>query len=313
MSKENQSLITKYRPITFDECVGNKEIIQKLAASIKSKSHSHSYLFTGVSGIGKTTLARVIANEVDASIMEMDAASNNGVEDTRRLVDTVGFKPVTGKNKLLVIIDECHALSKNAWQPLLKTVEEPPDYLYFALCTTESEKVPPTIKTRCYPVALKPINPIEIADLLETVAELEGWVVENNVFQAIVQGADGSARRALSILQAGHSCVSKEELGKVIEGIDVDDKPAIKLAKALLKGVKHWKAISQYLAELDGQEEEAIFTMSRYFAAVIVKSEEEQAQHIYRMLRSFTETDTWDHRVHFYTAIGKILWGQLPF
>lgn len=313
MNTQNQPLITKYRPIKFDECVGNKELIQRLAESIKSESHSHSYLFTGGSGIGKTTIARIIANEVNASIMEIDAASNNGVESTRRLVDITGFRPVTDKKSLLIIIDECHALSKAAWQPLLKMIEEPPDYLYIALCTTERDKVPDTIKTRCYPVALKPVSPIEIADLLETVADCEGWKVDNNVFQAIVQSSEGSARRALSILQAGHACASKEELNKVIESVDSDDNPAIKLAKALVKGVRHWKAISQYLEELNGQEEEAIFTMSRYFAAVLVKSEEQQAQEIYRMLRSFTETDTWDKRIHFYTAIGKILWGQLPF
>lgn len=308
----NDTLITKYRPLTFDTCYGNKEVIQRLAEAVRSDTCPHAYLFTGTSGIGKTTIARIIGRELNAMIEELDAATNNSVADTRLIAERAGFRPLTG-GKIMVIIDECHALSKQAWQPLLKLIEEPPDYLYFAFCTTEKEKVIDTIKTRCYSVPLKKIPLSDIEELLQLVSEVEGWTIENNVFQAIVQKSDGSARRALSILQAGHSCINKEELNKVVEGIDSDENPAIKLAKALLKGVRHWKAISQYLEALDGEEEEAITMMSRYFAAALVKSEEEQAKEIYRILRSFTETETWDKKIHFYTAIGKILWGQLPF
>jgi DNA polymerase III gamma/tau subunit len=305
-------LITKCRPITFDECIGNKEVIQRLSEAVKSESRPHCYLFTGSSGIGKTTIARIIGHELKATIKDLDAASHNSVDDTRLLGQDAGFKPLTGGN-LIIIIDECHALSKQAWSPLLKLIEEPPDYLYIALCTTEKDKVPDTIKTRCYPVTLKNISLGEISGLVEVVAELEGWTVENNVFQSIVNSSEGSARRALSILQAGHACASKDELSKVVEDVDSDDNPAIKLAKYILKGGRNWKAISQHLEQLNGQEEEAIFTMSRYFAGALVRSEEAQAQEIYRILRSFTETDTWDKRIHFYTAIGKVLWGQLPF
>ncbi len=311
-SSQNLPLILKYRPNSFDQCIGNKECIQRLSEAIHSNSRPHAFLLTGGSGIGKTTLARIIAYEVKASIMEIDAASNNGVDNTRQLVELTGFKPITTEQSMMIIIDECHALSKAAWQPLLKLIEEPPEYLYIALCTTEKEQVIETIKTRCYPVALKSIPPQDIEELLEAVASFEGWTVENNVFQAIVQVSEGSARRALSILQAGHACTSKSELSKIIESVDSDDNPAIKLAKYLLKGGRSWKAVSQYLDEVE-DEKEAIFAMSRYFAAALVKSEEEQAKEIYRILRSFTETDTWDKKIHFYTAIGKVMWGQLPF
>jgi DNA polymerase-3 subunit gamma/tau len=315
MSTNNHCpLITKYRPISFDEVIGNQLTIQALKEAIHSESKPHCFLFTGGTGIGKTTLARIIASEVNAFIVEINAAVENSVESTRRLTELFSFRPIMTQPCSMCIIDEAHSLSRQAWSPLLKLTEEPPSFLYIALCTTEPQKVPDTIKSRAYPVTLKMLKPQEIEELLEVVIQVEGWKVENSVFQGIVQASEGSARKALSILQAGHALKNRDELSQIILTVESEDNPAIKLAQALLKGNRNWRAISQLIKEIEGgSEEDTIFTITRYLASKLPISEEEQAQHIYRLLRSFTDTNSWDHKVQFYTAIGKCLWGQLPF
>lgn len=305
-------LITKYRPSSFEEVLGNKACVSALADAVRSQSRPHFYLFLGSAGIGKTTLARIIGKEIDAFIEEIAGAIHSGVDDTKRIVELTQFKPVTGKPTRLIIIDECHALSKKAWDPLLKLTEDPPPWLYICLSTTEVGSVPDTIKTRAYTVPLKKLKMPEIQDLVQTVSELENWTVANDVFMGICLAADGSARQSLSFLQAGHAAKDKNELSEIIARVESENNPAIKLCNFLMKGGANWRAITQLLNEIE-DEEAAIFDMSRYLAGAMVKSEEQQAKEIYRMLRSFTETNTWDKRIHFYTAIGKILWGQMPF
>jgi len=308
----SEPLITRYRPKSFDEVIGNTVAVKGLEEAIKS-TKPHAFLFTGPSGIGKTTLARIIALQLNASIVEIDASTNNGVEDSRRLSEFAHLRPVTEEPNVLYIIDECHALSRDAWKPLLKLLEEPPSFAYFALCTTDPQKIPDTIITRCYPVALKRAKPTDIEDLLQIVCELEKWNVSNDVFQAIVQAADGSLRRALVTLEAGHACQNREELSTIIAGIDSDTNPAIELARFLIKGGRSWKQISSIMERIEDPEA-AIRSMSSYIAGTLTKREEPEAQEIYRMLRAFTDIGSyWDKKVLLYTAIGKILWGQVPF
>lgn len=309
----SEPLITKYRPQSFEECIGNELCIKSLSEAVKSDSRPHTYLFIGPSGVGKTTLARIIAKECNAFISEMDAASHSGVDDTRQIVQMAGFKPVNDKPSCMIIIDECHALSKNAWQPLLKLTEEPPDYLYISLCTTEAQKVPETIKTRAYPVSLKALKPFEIEELLSLAIEFEGWKVNDSVFQGVVQAANGSARMALSILQAGHALANRDELSQVIAKVESESCPPAKLANYLIRGGRNWRQISAFLSEIE-DEGEAIAIISRSFATAMARSEDEQAKQLFRMLRCFTDTTNWDNRIQLYAAMGKILWGQeIPF
>lgn len=306
-------LITKYRPLSFNECLGNEICIKALSEAVRSDTRPHTYLFTGPNGVGKTSLARIIAKEVNAFVSELDAASHNGVDDTREIVRMAGFKPVNEHPACMIIVDECHALSKQAWSPLLKLTEEPPPYIYISLCTTEPQKVPETIKSRSYPVALKKLKTFEIEEILNIAIEVEKWNVDNSVFQGIVQAADGSARMALSILQAGHALTSKEELSQVIAQVESETNPASQLANFLIKGGNNWRRIATLLGEID-DEAEAITIISRSLTSAMARSEEQQAQDIFRMLRCFTESSSWDTRIQLYAAIGKILWGiKIPF
>jgi DNA polymerase-3 subunit gamma/tau len=151
-------LVIKYRPKSFEEVIGHEDMLMALLRAISSDTCPHSFLFTGVSGLGKTTLARITAMELQADPLEIDAASNNGVDATRGLVELGQHMSMVGDGRRAIIIDECHTLSKQAWQPLLKLLEEPPDHLYIMLCTTELEKVPDTIRNRCFHVVLKPLH-----------------------------------------------------------------------------------------------------------------------------------------------------------
>ena len=303
----SQPLITKYRPTAFEQVIGNEAAINALVREVNGNSRPHAYLFTGPSGTGKTTLARIVATAVEASVMEIDAASHSGVDDIRVLVSTSGYKPLVA-NKMMYIIDECHALSKPAWQALLKLVEEPPDWLFIALCTTEVQKVPETVKNRCYRVLLKSLKPVEIEDFVDTIAGLEGWEVTPETFQAIVQAAEGSPRRALSVLQAGHAARNREELAQVVAQVDSDTSPTQELAKLLISGNRDWKRARGLLEQID-DEDEAVSIICSYIAAAISRAEEAAAQKYWWVLEAFIQANTYDKKVQLICAVGRVLWG----
>jgi DNA polymerase III gamma/tau subunit len=301
-------LITKYRPVDFDEIYGNQEAIASLREVVSSDDRQHSYLFTGPTGVGKTTLARIIANKVDASILEIDGASHSGVDDVRGLVDMAIFQPITTQKNRMYIIDECHALSKQAWQALLKLLEDPPPYLFISLCTTETSKVPETIKTRCHPCALKAVSINDISRLLEDVCSIEGWTVVDDVFNAIVVAASGSPRRALGILQAGHSVATRDELSKIIIGVDVESSAIVVLCKYLMTGGRDWKQIQVQLAEL-ADDEEAIYQAIRYLSSSAMRTEKEEvAKRYWDLLEAFLASNGLELRSRVMSAVGKILW-----
>ena len=306
-------LIQKYRPISFAEMVGNKLMVQKLAEVIKTPTHPHAFLLSGESGIGKSTIAYILAREFNAAATKLDAASNSSVDDTRKLVEMAGYKPITVEANRLYILEEAHNFSSKAFEPLLDLLEFPPVYCYFVLCTTEPEKIPKTIKTRCYEVPLKPLKLQEIEGLIQTVSDIEGWIVNNDVFAAICQAAQGSARKALSILQAGWSLQSRDELAQVVAEVEATDEPMIQLCAYLMKGGRAWIQISKYMERVEDYD--AALTMAcRYFTNALTRSQEAQAKDVYRLLRAFTDTYYGhDRKVQLYVSICKILFGEIPF
>ncbi|MEP1095177.1 MAG: DNA polymerase III subunit gamma/tau [Cyclobacteriaceae bacterium] len=200
----------KYRPLGFEEVVGQEHITTTLENAIKSNHLGQALLFCGPRGVGKTTCARILAKTINGfenegpegtsnfNIFELDAASNNSVEDIRNLIDQVRYPPQQGKYKVY-IIDEVHMLSNQAFNAFLKTLEEPPDYAIFILATTEKHKVIPTILSRCQ---IYDFNRIEVDDIvkqLQKIAEKEGVEAEHDALHLIGQKADGALRDALSI------------------------------------------------------------------------------------------------------------------
>lgn len=198
----NLALYRKYRPKDFNQVVGQDHIVKVLDQSIKTGTVSHAYLFVGSRGTGKTSLARIFANDLKISpndIYEIDAASNRGIEDIRELRDGVRTLPFDSKYKIY-IIDEVHMLSKDAWGALLKTLEEPPAHVIFILATTELHKVPDTIISRCQVFNFKKPTDLILKNHLENIAKEEGFTLEPSASELLAILGDGSFRDALGIL-----------------------------------------------------------------------------------------------------------------
>ena len=199
----------KYRPTTFDEVVGQSSVTSTLKNAIKSNQLAQSFLFCGPRGVGKTTCARIFAKEINLfnnteiddfsfNIFELDAASNNSVDDIRNLTDQVRVPPQVGKYKVY-IIDEVHMLSKSAFNAFLKTLEEPPPHAKFILATTEKHKIIPTILSRCQIFDFKRVNNEDIVKNLRYVAKSENIEVEDEALFLIAEKSDGALRDSLSI------------------------------------------------------------------------------------------------------------------
>lgn len=197
-------LYRKYRPETLDDVVGRKYIIQSLQNAIENNMLAHAYLFCGPRGTGKTSLARIFAREInkggsEEDIIEIDAASNNGVDEIRNLVDRVKFAPISSQYKVY-IIDEVHMMTTGAFNAFLKTIEEPPAHVIFILATTEPHKVIETILSRCQRYDFKAFTDEEIITRLEYVADKEGIKTDNGTLKEISKLSNGGLRDALSIL-----------------------------------------------------------------------------------------------------------------
>jgi len=219
-----QVIARKWRPQVFDEVVFQEHVSKTLRNSIKSGRISHAYLFSGPRGVGKTTLARILAKSVNCKegptdapcgvcencleitrgvsfdVIEIDGASNNGVDDIRELRENVNFAPVKSKYKVY-IIDEVHMVTQAAFNALLKTLEEPPSHIVFIFATTEYRKIPDTILSRCQKFFFKKIPVADIAAHLRRIAEAEGYNVTDDVLYSIARSSDGAMRDAQSLLE----------------------------------------------------------------------------------------------------------------
>ena len=218
-----QALYRKFRPASFDQVKGQDAIITTLKNQLRSGRIGHAYLFCGTRGTGKTTIAKIMAKAVNCenprdgepcgecrmcraiaagasmNVIEMDAASNNGVDDIRQIVEEVSYSPAEGKYKVY-IIDEVHMLTTSAFNALLKTLEEPPAYVIFILATTEANKIPITVLSRCQRYDFKRITIETIEDRLFELTEKEGLKAEKKALNYIARMADGSMRDGLSLL-----------------------------------------------------------------------------------------------------------------
>lgn len=197
-----QALATKYRPKTFDEVVGQENIITILRNQIKGESIRQVYLFTGGAGTGKTTTARIFANELDGEVIEIDGASNNSVDNIRQIIDSAKFAPI-GKKYKVFIIDEVHMLSIGAFNALLKTLEEPPSHAVFIMATTDPQKIPATILSRVQRFDFKRVPTQQIIERLKTIIVYEygnDLPIGEEVIEYIAKLAEGGMRDAISIL-----------------------------------------------------------------------------------------------------------------
>jgi DNA polymerase-3 subunit gamma/tau len=256
--KEYRVLARKYRPKNFDDLIGQDALVRTLKNAIESGRIAHAFMLTGIRGVGKTTTARIIAKALNYTgpdgtagpttgntddcdvcraisedrhpdVMEMDAASRTGVDDIREILDGVRYAPTSARYKIY-IIDEVHMLSKNAFNALLKTLEEPPPHVKFIFATTEIRKVPVTVLSRCQRFDLRRIDAETLGAYYKTICEKEGVSIDDEAANLISRAADGSARDGLSMLDQSialsqgqvTSALVKEMLGLADRGLVLD-------------------------------------------------------------------------------------------
>tara|TARA_B100000579_G_scaffold189757_1_gene154955 strand:- start:1174 stop:2850 length:1677 start_codon:yes stop_codon:yes gene_type:complete len=264
MNKNSKVLALKYRPKTFKDLIGQEVIAQTIYNSIIHNRSANAYLFTGIRGVGKTTIARIVAKSLNCKkgveqlcseefcenceaisnsnhidVLEMDAASKTGVDDVRDLIEFSRYGPSTAKYKIF-IIDEVHMLSKQAFNALLKTLEEPPQYLKFIFATTEIKKIPVTVVSRCQRFDLSRVNSIDLFKFIKEVKKKENGKINDDALKLIVKISEGSVRDALSLLDRALLSQDKEsELNlKSVQKIFgyFDKSYLINLFKYLFKG-----------------------------------------------------------------------------
>ena len=286
MNNNSKVLALKYRPQTFDDLIGQEVVAETITNSIKADKIPNAYLFTGIRGIGKTTTARIVAKALNCSngidnlckenfcescksisesshidVLEMDAASKTGVDDVRDLIEFSRYGPTSAKYKIF-IIDEVHMLSKQAFNALLKTLEEPPEYLKFIFATTEIKKIPITVVSRCQRFDLSRIKSSELLEFIKKIKDKENGKISDDALKLIVKISEGSVRDSLSLLDRALLSLDKgKELdlnsAQKIFGY-FDKSQLIDLFELILKG-EEAKVISIYRKIYDQGVEPKVF------------------------------------------------------
>ncbi len=286
MNNNSKVLALKYRPQTFGDLIGQEVVVETITNSIKADKIPNAYLFTGIRGIGKTTTARIVAKALNCSngidnlckenfcescksisesshidVLEMDAASKTGVDDVRDLIEFSRYGPTSAKYKIF-IIDEVHMLSKQAFNALLKTLEEPPEYLKFIFATTEIKKIPITVVSRCQRFDLSRIKSPELLEFIKKIKDKENGKISDDALKLIVKISEGSVRDSLSLLD--RALLSLDE-GKELDLNSAqkifgyfDKSQLIDLFELILKG-EETKVISIYRKIYDQGIEPKVF------------------------------------------------------
>ena len=286
MNKNTKVLALKYRPQVFEDLIGQEIVSETILNSIKANKIPNAYLFTGIRGVGKTTIARIIAKTLNClngtdklckkdlcencnsisnsnhiDVLEMDAASKTGVDDVRDLIEFSRYGPTSAKYKIF-IIDEVHMLSKQAFNALLKTLEEPPEYLKFIFATTEIKKIPITVISRCQRFDLPRVKSMELLKFIEKIKDKENGKVSEEALKFIVKASEGSVRDALSLLDRALLSIDKNtefnlEHAQKIFGY-VDKFQLINLFKLIFQGNEE-KVLKMYRSIYDHGVEPKIF------------------------------------------------------
>lgn len=285
-----QSLYLKHRPKTLDEVVGNKGTIDSLKSILSRKDGiPHAILFSGPSGCGKTTLARIVKNVLDCSdinYFEMNVANVRGIDTIREIDQRCAYASFGGGIKIY-LLDECHKLTHDAQNALLKLLEDTPSHVYFILCTTEPEKLIKTIRTRCTTYQVHSLAKHDVRTLLENVLEKENCLkaFPQQAIDEICRVADGSARQALVILDAVIDIADDNDLIDAVVNYAIDEKTTLDLCKALLEK-QTWVKISTILKALlskDSEEkdtdkaEKIRYAVLGYMSAVLLNKENDVA------------------------------------
>lgn len=255
-----EELYKKYRPKTFDEIVGNETAIKTLRKEIENGVRV--FLMTGPAGCGKTTIARILSTTVGAGplgIHEVNSAENRGIDTARDIMEQMRYAPSDG-NALVWILDEMHMITSAGQNALLKALEDTPPHVYFFLCTTDPQKLIAPLKTRCSIVNVKPLSDSEMAYLLKRTARAEKIKVGGDVYEKIVQMAQGGSRKGLKLLSKVLFLENDEERIAALEGCDenAENAETIELCRELMKKKTSWANLAGLVKRIDTGDPERI-------------------------------------------------------
>lgn len=290
-----QPLHIRLRPSSLDEVVGQDAIANSLRKLLANSDTPHAFLFTGPSGCGKTTLARIVGRMLGctggSNVIEIDAATHSGIESMRAVLEGTRYAAMAESPRKFYIVDEAHALSKATWQSLLKAIEEPPEHVYWALCTTEADKVPTTIRTRCHAYEVKSVPKSVLSGYLEIVAEQEGIELHDESVLDLAAGyADGSVRQALVNLSRVSGCDREEALALLRQAEEGGQ--AIDLVRMIATGKGFtWDAAMRELSKLADENPESIRIIVVNYVGKMLQGarKEQEVVRLLKTLAAFSE------------------------
>ena len=300
----NDDLINKYRPQSLEEVYGQDAVVKSLK-SLCEANIPHAFLLSGNSGVGKTTIARIISKELDCGVnnlIEIDAATHTGVDSMRELCKGLRYTAHGENNIKFVIIDEAYRLSGSSWDSLLKIIEEPPSHLYFVFATTELSKVPKTIQTRCVHYNLKDVRTDDLLDLLESVCKEEDIGLDNNSLLLIAKEAYGSPRRMLSYLSKCCGCKSLKEVKEILEQ-PLEDNKVIDLCRLLVSRRITWEKVKPIINDLKDIDQAGVhIQICHYMNSCILRARTDKEVFYY-----LTILDTFSKPVYQSTGVTDLL------
>jgi DNA polymerase-3 subunit gamma/tau len=289
----------RYRPKRLEDVIGQKTIIKAITAALSRRAIPKSWLLTGPSGTGKTTLAEILGNHFaggkagPANIIYVNAAVDTGAEETRNTVNKAHYKALGESTVKTHIIDECQNLSSKAWDSLLIATERPPAHVFWVLCSTNPAKIPETIKTRCLKYTLKPVDEAEIFDLLTKVSTKEKLNALPEVLEVIAEGCNGSPREALSNLEkVAHSKTANEARELLRSALQM--KGPVDLARALIGNstgrLPQWTEVTKLINLIENVDAETIrIVMINYIAGALIKAKSDnEARRMLAILECFS-------------------------
>ena len=308
-----EPLHIKYRPKTLEDVLGHKAIVSSLKATLKAKARPHTFLFTGPAGTGKTTLARIVAQQLGcdaATMVEVDAASTSGIDDMRGVTSALRYNGFGDNPNKAIIIDECQGLSKQAWDSLLKSTEEPPPHVFFFFCSTNPGKIPAAMVTRCQSYNLNPVKLDTLLDLLEDVCNQERYDTSDVILQRVAKAAEGSPRAALTLLAKVHDCANEAEASVLLQ-MPMDNAEVIGLCRLLVRGDLQWAKLTQTLTAMaDTPAETVRIIIVNYLNACLLGAKRDNdVPRLLDMLECFSKPgNTSDKMAPLLLAFGRFIY-----